>query len=90
MLAAGNSVKGKAFSIPIVRGTICIFPYDAKSLADTCYYNMHYPRLFVSSRITVKNLLLVDLCFESQALEGAPTTSEKKKGVDKKIFSQIV
>ena len=47
-------------------------------------------RLFVSSRITVKNLLLVDLCFESQALEGAPTTSEKKKGVDKKIFSQIV
>ena len=47
-------------------------------------------RQFVSSRITVKNLLLVDLCFESQALEGAPTTSEKKKGVDKKIFSQIV
>ena len=41
MLAAGNSVKGKAFSIPIVRSTICIFPYDAKSLADTCYY-MHY------------------------------------------------
>ena len=47
-------------------------------------YNLFKTRLFVSSCITVKNLILVDLCFESQAQGGATTITGIKKGRQKK------